>query len=182
MLCSFLSFAQLSKGQFLIGGSGTYSSTTYSYTDSKFRGVYIDGRGGIFLLNKLATGLRLGYTYRRDMGSDTDSSQYFKQKDRTISMGPFVRYYFFPSTQKVNFLVDASYFRNWISTMNNKWNAYGYAVAAGPVLFVTPNIALETTLNYEYNEQWFKTSTVSVKFGFQIHLSKNKATRAAIQQ
>ena len=178
LLLTFACMAQINKGQFLVGGSGTYSANTYRQTDTKFRGLEIDGRGGILLLNKLATGIQFGYNYNKEFGTAEITNQYFRQYDRSISAGPFVRYYFLGANSKINLLADASYFHSWSKSGNlfggSKWRSYGYAFAAGPALFLNPNVSLETTLNYEYNHEWFTSKTMRVKVGFQIHLSKNK--------
>lgn len=168
--------AQINKGQFLVGGSGTFTATTYRYTDTKFRGFEIDGRGGSFLLNKLAAGIQLGYSYNKEFGKVEITNQYFRQYDRSISAGPFVRYYFLRAANKINLIADASYFRSWSESGNlygkSKGKSYGYAIAAGPVLFLNPNVSLETTLNYEYHHASFNPNALRVKLGFQVYLSK----------
>jgi hypothetical protein len=170
--------AQINKGQFLAGGSGTYSATTYRHTDTKFRGFEIDGRGGIFLLNKLAAGLQIGYSYNKEFGTVEITNQPFQQYDRSLSAGPFVRYYFLRAANKINLIADASYFRSWSKSGNfygdSKWKSYGYTLAAGPVLFLNPKVSLETTLNYEYQHESFNAKALRVKLGFQVYLSKCK--------
>jgi hypothetical protein len=182
LLSSIATLAQINKGQFLVGGSGTYSRINYSQYALKYRTVDVNGRSGIFLLNKLAAGLRIGYTYTKHTSttiSDT-TTQYYKQTESSTSIGPFIRYYIFSPKQKLNFLADASYFRNW-SAYNvigpESRKSYGYALAAGPALLLSPNVSLETTLNYEYNRTLWAPSAFRVKVGFQVHLSKAKQSK-----
>jgi hypothetical protein len=144
----------------------------------KFRTLEIDGRGGIFLLNKLATGIQLGYNYSKEFGTNETTNQYFQQYQRSISAGPFVRYYFLGAASKINLLADVSYSQSWSKSGSlygsGKGKRYGYAVAAGPALFLNPNVSLETTLNYEYNDEWLMPKSIRLKVGFQVHLTKNK--------
>ncbi|MGZ5218941.1 MAG: hypothetical protein ACXWC7_02650 [Chitinophagaceae bacterium] len=181
LLFAFTSSGQINKGQILVGGTGNYSAFTYRHTDMKFRGYEIDGRSGVFLVNKLAIGLLLGYQYDKEFGTSLPGNQYFRQYDRRISAGPFLRYYFLSANNKINFLADASYFRNWSKSGNlgggGKWNSYGYAFAAGPVFFLSPNVSLETTLNYEDDQEWVAAKVFKVKVGFQVHLTRNKIVR-----
>jgi hypothetical protein len=180
LLFTFACTAQITKGQFLIGGSGTYYASSYRQTDAKFRGFELDARGGIFLLNKLAGGIQLGYNYNKEFGTVEITNQYYEQYDRSINVGPFARYYFLNAAKKINLLADASYFRCWSKSGNlyggSKWKTYGYAFAAGPVLFLNPNVSLETTLNYEYRFEYFPTA-LQVKLGLQVHLSKCKTIK-----
>ena len=76
----------------------------------------------------------------------------------------FVRYYFLQKTQKVNLFADARYIYGRTCyqynaapgngaivsrTITNKMG--GYAVAAGPVIFLNKNTALELTVSFTKN-------------------------------
>jgi hypothetical protein len=181
LLFTFTCTAQINKGQFLVGGSGTYSAKNYGGFDSKFRSFEMDARDGIFLLNKLAGGIQLGYTYSKQFGTDGIANQYYRQYDHSINVGPFARYYFLSAAKKINLLADAHYFRSWSKSGNmygdSKWKSHGYAFAAGPVLFLNPNVSLETTLNYQYRDEYYYSKGVQVKLGLQVHLSKCKTIK-----
>lgn len=170
--------AQIKKGQFLAGGSGTYSAYAYKYSDSKVRNFGLDGRGGIFVINQLAAGFLIGYEYYKQFGTDDLSNEYFRQYNQNIKAGPFVRYYLLGVSKKINVLVDASGFRNWSKSGNlsggSKSANYGYAFGAGPAFFLNPNVSLEATLNYESNSHEFMTNALRVKVGFQVHLAKKQ--------
>jgi hypothetical protein len=174
LISSLISVAQINKGQWLVGGDGTLSFINPSYSEGKFRAIAISGSGGVFFLNKIAAGIRLGYGHTKESGM-TYNNGYYEQTERQINIGPFVRYYFLPATKKLNLLADASYYRGWAKSTNlggySKSRNYGYAFAAGPSLFLTPSVAIEMTINYEHTEYYLASSAVKVKVGFQIHLN-----------
>jgi opacity protein-like surface antigen len=180
LFSSLISVAQINKDQWLVGGNGTLSFPNPSFTESKFRTIEVNGNGGIFLLNRLAAGIRFGYSHIKESGTVFSNNQYYEQTERQINTGPFVRYYFLPTTKRLNLLAEASYYRGWAKSANldgySKSNRHGYAFSAGPSLFLAPNIALEMTLNYEHDQSWYKSSALKVKIGFQIHLGKIRHT------
>ncbi|WP_304064208.1 hypothetical protein [Pedobacter glucosidilyticus] len=59
------SFAQLEKGNWLVGGSGSFSSSKYKGIPVDFTQTNIDISTtlGYFVLNKFVTGLSGGYSY-----------------------------------------------------------------------------------------------------------------------
>ncbi|WP_207493280.1 outer membrane beta-barrel protein [Aridibaculum aurantiacum] len=175
----FQSNAQINKGQFLVGGSGTFSSGKYTFAETKFRTLEIDGNAGFFILNKLAAGLHTGYNRYTELY--TTQTNNFRQFQRSIDIGPFVRYYFLNASKKFNLLADASYYRSWSKSGNqggsSKHQSFGYSFGAGPVFFLNPHVSLESTVNYEYSDELILPKTLRVKLGFQVHLSALKSAK-----
>ena len=176
LLSSLLSFSQISKKQWLVGGDGTFSIINPSYNYSKYRSMEFSAGGGYFLINKLAVGIRAGYKHNMESGENTNI--YYKQTSTQINVRPFVRYYFLPINRKLNLLTDVSYYHGWVRDENlygySKGKTFGYSFASGPAFFITPNSALELTLNYDYDKSWYYTKSWRMKVGFQIHLGDSQ--------
>lgn len=166
------SFAQLSKQQWLIGGNGNFS---YSKSkELKFTSAQLSPAAGYFLVDKLAGGLRLGFT------SDTYKYESEKFQNSTLSVSPFLRYYFLPSKQKVNLLADASFGYSWTKQKAfppiHKYTYSQFAIMAGPAIFLNERTALEITAGYTFLSRGPVDSTITSKIqigvGLQIHLGK----------
>lgn len=173
-------FTQVSKGQFLIGSSinfesiknqnsvnGNYESTNY----------YLSPNIGYFIINKIATGLRV------DFKSYNQKSVNLETHQTNTSLSPFLRYYFLPIQKKVNAFIDVSYIHNksrWSSNSNAGYfvKAKGYYFFAGAAIFLTNQIALEFTFGYKHTKSDdlgnTKENKLSSGIGLQIHLGKNK--------
>jgi hypothetical protein len=172
-------FTQINKGQFLIGGKISLESIkeenprndTHQATN-----FYISPDIGYFIINKMATGLRL------DFLSYNSKSGGIETHTNVTTISPFIRYYFLPSTNKVNALIDVGYIHNktkWSgpnSQVNEKSN--GYNISAGPSIFLTDRIALEFILGFKHtksaNYGYTKSNAFNSGFGLQIHLGKVK--------
>lgn len=131
---------------------------------------------GYFFTDKFAGGLRPGFaydTYR--WGSD-------KYRISTITLAPFLRYYFLPIQQKVNLFADAAFgyswskFKNFDPPATFKYHYYNIALMAGPAIFLNEHTALEITVGYNYLSRGPIDSTITHKFqvgvGLQVHLGK----------
>ena len=163
--------AQVNKGHWLVGGNAGFQTEKYGDVDeSKSTHFNFHPNVGYFFINNLAGGLRLSFsTYKQDGDDDAFS---------TTALSPFVRYYFLPSTQKVNVFADASYGFGSVKEDDEKDSFNQYTISAGPAIFITPNTALEFALQYSskggdyYGEEKLKNFGVNV--GFQIHLGSAK--------
>jgi hypothetical protein len=163
-------FAQINKGQWLVGGQASFASSKYGdVDDSKNTHFEISPNAGYFFIDKLAGGLRLSYISDKDK-TDDDASTFF-------TAAPFVRYYFLDAAQKVNVFADASYgFGS--GGAKDKESLNFWSIQAGPAVFLSPNTALELTLGYKssggdyYGDDRWKQFGVNV--GFQIHLGGGK--------
>lgn len=185
MLIVFLSastgFAQINKGQFLAGGSGSFSNKDVD--GIKSNNFTLTPNAGYFFMNKLAGGISLSFGNTRTKMSDERITL------NGYGVSPFVRYYVLPTANKVNLFAQASY--GWgksvsSSTYNNskyKTNFNSFSFSAGPTFFVNRNVAIELTAGYnqthsksKYDGSTFnsKNKNFQVGVGFQIHLGGGK--------
>lgn len=166
LVSSYVSQAQINKGQWLVGGNISFASTKYGdIKDSKVTSFEISPDAGYFIIDKLAAGVRLGYSSTKAKTADDASTEF--------SAAPFVRYYFLDAAQKVNVFADASYgFGSQGAADKESFNFY--SIMAGPAVFLTPNTALEFAVGYHSmggdaygDDRW---GTIGFNVGFQIHL------------
>jgi hypothetical protein len=169
MVGSYAASAQISKGQWLVGGNASFKSEKFGSSDNnKVTTFEFKPDVGYFFLDNLAAGIRFNY-----------SSSKVKSEDKAntyLLAGPFVRYYFLPAVQKVNIFVDGTYGFGK-EGQDPKINLNGYEFTAGPAIFLSPNVALELGISYQslkYKDISDRDNTFGVNVGFQIHLGKAK--------
>lgn len=161
-------FAQVNKGQWLVGGSAGFES--HKQGEAKVTEFSFSPNAGYFFIDKLAGGLRVDLNSVKVKGADDASSAFL--------IAPFVRYYFLDAAQKVNVFADASYGFGSVKEDGESASQNGFAVSAGPAVFLSPNTALEFALQYRsmggdaYGDD--NLNTFGFKVGFQIHLGAGK--------
>jgi hypothetical protein len=183
LFISSLLHAQLDKGQWLIGGFGSFSAFKVANAnsllpDSKYRSLSLNAGPGYFVKDKLALGARINYSYS---SSTFYVNQEYKSTINVIGAAPFVRYYFLAKQKKINLLADVAY--SWRSQKNKvtpggtgSETSSQFQFAAGPVWFITPQTALELTVGYSGREDNVKPE-LNVNLGFQIHLPVSKGKK-----
>jgi len=170
------SYSQITKNNWLIGGSGNFKSTkteklsdgTKPYGDRVIFTIAPDV--GYFFYDKLATGINLSYTYDNIYDEDY---QYF-------GIGPFVRYYFLKPEKRINVFLQGNYFyyegggKTVDGNDTGKFHNNGYGFKAGSAIFLNSSVALEFSLDYISNRlnSTLKEETFMIGVGFQIHLEK----------
>ncbi|KAA9035706.1 porin family protein [Ginsengibacter hankyongi] len=184
------SSAQITKSNWLIGGTGLFNSTTYNSTTGaagqRVTDIQLSPNIGYFLVDKFATGLKLGFGSSRykTIGQNSLSKQ------TTYSLGPFIRYYFLRVRKQFNLLVDASYQygieRGGGSSAPDgqplvfsitQYTKNTFSIAAGPVIYFNPSVGLEFLIGYsssKYVQHEGNNNTVQVGLGLQVHLKKHK--------
>ena len=162
-------FSQINKGQWLVGGSASLDFTKFGDDDnSKVTSFSISPDAGYFFVNNFAGGARVSFNSVKQEGEDAASSFVF---------APFARYYFLPAAQKVNIFADASYGFGSVKSDGESESMNQFAIAAGPAVFLSPNTALEFTLQYSsaggdaYGGE-DRLNTIGFNVGFQVHLGK----------
>lgn len=174
---------QLTKGNWLTGGSLAYSkseSAGSDATNSKTSVLGISSNVGYFFRTKVALGFILNAQF---------TSEKYPQVNGTIntirqnkySIGPFIRYYFLNQDNRVNLLsqVGLTYSilsNKSIGSVDNKFKSVDYSIDAGPVIFFNSSVGMEFLIGYNSsNAVDFDSRGRSIKFkiGFQIHLSKD---------
>jgi hypothetical protein len=160
-------FAQINQGQWMVGGNINFTSSKFGDDDdSKVTSFNISPNAGYFIIDKLAAGLRLGFTRTKVETADDATTDF--------SLAPFVRYYFLDAAKKVNVFADGSYgFGKAGGDDKEGYNFFQFM--AGPAIFLTPNTALELALFYRseggdlYGDD-DRLNHFGVNIGFQIHL------------
>jgi hypothetical protein len=170
--------AQITKGNWLVGGSGSFSTSTATSENTdgtentqKSIGSQINPNLGYFLSDKLAVGLDLSLSFSNPAGSDNSNW--------AIGLGPFLRYYFLPEDNQINLFSQASVrFNNGLSEINRDSKSTTLGLSAGGVVFFNNSVGLELSLNYEdrtfkrANNPDSKLNSLFLGLGFQIHLEK----------
>ena len=159
-------FAQVNKGQFLVGGNAGFNSSKRG--DEKLTSFWVSPNAGYFFIDKLAGGLRLNFTSDKAKGAEDAYTSF--------GIAPFVRYYFLDAAQKVNVFADASYGFDKEGG-DKKESGNQYTISAGPAIFLSPNTALEFALFYNSkggdlheNIAGDRRNTFGLNIGFQVHL------------
>lgn len=164
---------QISKGNWLVGGNASFSlSKTESSTVSNTSRIFfqVQPNVGYFFINKFAAGIKgLVQHQKVKFGSSPDTKQAF------YAIGPFVRYYFLPMENQVNFFSEGSYQHNILKPGNQNTN--NYTIDAGTVIYFNTIVGIEFTIGYsvtKYNESDLTYKIIQAGLGFQIHLEREK--------
>ena len=174
-LLTFLaSNAQISKGNWMVGGSGNFTNykstfqsgnTETTQTGSAFT---ISPNLGYFIIDNFALGSIVSFSFSNPSGDNTNSHGY--------GISPFIRYYFRKSDKMINPFLQTSYgFSKGKSDSGGSNKSTGYAIKGGSAIFFNSSVALELSLNYNSSKtnSDVKYKYFTVGIGFQIHLEKN---------
>ncbi|TRX36359.1 hypothetical protein [Flavobacterium restrictum] len=179
LLFSLTSNAQISKGNWMMGGSANFSHNKYTSGEYSTEGTIlaISPNIGYFFIDKLAIGTlgELSLTFEKKANSSVNSN-YF-----SYGIGPFIRYYFLEKEKEINIFSEVSYAIQKINQTNSKLENFN--VKTGAVYFLNSSVGLEVALNYlnqntsngEKNSSSYfqgKNNSFFLGVGFQIHLEK----------
>ena len=173
LLFSLTANAQITKGYWMVGGSGSFKTTTTETINTGSKSEYtileISPNIGYFFADKIAGGINTNFYYNPYEGASNIG----------YGVGPFLKYYFLDTEKLVNVFVEASYlyFEN-----TNKSDVGGftrspnnsYGLKAGPVVYFNDSVALELALEYSrvnINKTVIENNFL-ISVGFQIHLIK----------
>lgn len=175
LFCSITTNAQITKGNWMVGGNGNLSSYETKYINNgsgvinKGVGINISPNLGYFFSNKFVAGLstNIGYTKPKNYESSFG-----------YGVGPFVRYYFLKEEKRVNLFAQTNYIFGETKSGSNKSQSNGYGFKAGPVIFFNSSVGLEMSIDYNSSKltpNGAESSTYNnfqIGLGFQIHLEK----------
>ena len=187
------SSAQLTKQNWLVGGTGFFNSTTYTndlgFQTQRVTTIQIAPNIGYFFVDKFAGGLKLNFSTSR-YKNISNGAGYNLSKSTTYGFGPFLRYYFLNVNKQFNILIDGSYQYNieragGVSSSNStpvpvpitQYSKNTFSIAAGPVIYFNTSVGLEFLIGYsstKYVQNSSKNSGIQVGLGLQVHLEKNK--------
>ena len=167
--------AQITKGNWMVGGSGNFSSYENKYLNNNIEfsnkgiGINLSPRIGYFFANKFVAGAITSIGYGKQKGYESNFG---------YAIGPFLRYYFLENDKLINFLAEVNYNFGVIKSGENKSQSNGYGFKTGPVIFLNSSVALEVTIDYNSSKFVSNNSSSSsyngfqISLGFQIHLEK----------
>lgn len=167
--------AQLQKGTFIIGGSGSFQYTNYDVEGDphhKFSEFAASPAVGVFVVKKLALGMRFTYSGVKQI-VDTPS---YKYGNKNYQYSPFIRYYLLSNKKPYNIIADASFDFQVITYKRDdqkvKNTGSGFSISAGPVIFFSPQTALEWSIGYRGTKIGEKVYSFFTAIGFQFHFKK----------
>ena len=170
LLFTGLANAQITKGNWMVGGNGSFSYTNskseQSSSSTKDYTINLSPNIGYFVYDKLALGSKLNYVLSKYYTEQGNSEFTFS------TVGPFVRYYFLKEEKVTNLFLESSY----TFSIDNKNKNSVFATKAGTVIFLNSSVGFEISLEYllkKYNSG-DKSSGLLLGFGLQIHLEKEK--------
>ena len=187
-----LSFGQITKGNWLIGGSGqfsAYSSTNSSVSSAREQTVkafnisaspYV----GYFIKDRLAVGLRLSLTWEKGKAGDavapdgTIIGSGGKLTQIRFVAGPLTRFYLLDTDNPYNILIEAAY--QYGVGSPKPWNERQsiFSAGIGPVIYFNSSVGMEFLLGYNNtvrnSEGYYRSSNNSIQLniGLQIHLER----------
>ena len=172
---------QLTKGNWLVGGTGKFSIYNNSYISSnynveyKYTDISISPSVGYFVSKKLAFGLRPTFSSsigKSNLGSSTTTT------GQRYLIGPFGRYYFLNQENPFNILADLSYQFGIKDIGGPKGNLSNFSALVGPVIYLNSSVGIEFLLGYSKSKEEIEgankdiESGFQIALGFQIHLEK----------
>ena len=178
IVSSSMAFGQLNKGDFLAGGSFTFSTgktkntapvanNTSVITETKHTNINFSPKFGVFVADNLAIGAQVGLESYSVDGNLSHS---------TVSAGPFIRYYFPVKIFAEGFLGYAGQ-KFGDGSGASKYNGLGYSAGLGYALFLNKNVALEPMVKFvgystkNAKDSRYKNSDAAllIGIGFQIY-------------
>ena len=178
--------AQLDKGIWLVGGTGSLYSYTENYNTptfnqtSKYTSIDMAASIGYFIADKFVVGLRPSFSsYKGVVINTTGGTNQYK-----LSVGPFVRYYFLNKDKPFNILFDASYqlgINKYLRSPQEKGKFNTLSIMGGSEIFFNSSVGLEILLGYTSkvlsidNSQSAANNTkkgFQTSIGFTFHLEK----------
>lgn len=165
----FISKAQITKGDWLVGGSGTISrqQEKISGSDVKNTSIELAPNLGYFIADKFSLGLKPGFGY---MNLKTNA---YHDQATSWAVGPFVRYYFLPVENRTNLFAETAY---QYSSSSKGAPEDLLLFSGGPVIYFNSSVGLELTGNYKiFRSHNTETSakTFFIAIGLQVHLEKD---------
>jgi hypothetical protein len=169
----FTAKSQITKGNWMIGGNAEFSRTNNTSTSTAFQKVTtvnISPAVGYFVIDKFAIGIRPGFEYQYSSTGISGVS------NTLFNIGPYARYYFLPTENRINIFSEAMYILQIAKTANSSFGTTsGFKILAGPVVYLNNVIGIEFTLGYSSQQTLSKDGRINklqTGIGLQIHLEK----------
>jgi opacity protein-like surface antigen len=162
LLFSSISLAQPALEQGVINLNGTLSFSRQSSDDINDGNsvLSLNPQAGYFVINNLSAGLSLSYNNTRFLGRNFT----------TWSIGPSVRYYIGGNNIIPFASVGYSYFEEFNSLSSELLKGNSLTLGAGINYFLNQNVALETVVNYTFENTTLPAS-------YDLYYYNNKISR-----
>jgi len=170
-----ISKAQLTKGNWMLGGNIGFSSGTNKSefnSPNTYYNIQINPNVGYFLNDKFATGLKTSIILIDQRGSKTIYSKY-----NNYNFGPFIRYYFMPVDKRINILAEGVYQYGVEGSRGGSTPKSTFSFTTGAVAFFNSSVGIEFLVSYSsYKFNGFNGSNgiIQLGLGLQVHLEKDK--------
>ena len=164
---------QLTKGNWMLGGNLSFTSTKYNstyYTPPTYTNVVLDINPNVayFVANNFNVGIKTSFN---KLIRASDGSSY-----TSFRLGPSCRYYFLDNEQRINFLAEAGYRFGLEKGDSGQSSTNMYAGGLGCVAFFNSSVGIEFMVNYisdKFNDYDGRNNTIQLALGLQVHLIKN---------
>ena len=195
LLLSTATQAQLTKGNWLVGGTANFSSangetiSSAGTQKSTYINISASPTVGYFIADQFAIGLKpslswfkANYGQSIREGLPTAGGGY--ANETWFDVGPFIRYYFLPTDNQVNLFAEANYSHGIQWNHPGKGKRDSYSFFAGPAIYLNSSVAIEFAVGYNStksvtyglnssNDDYrSKRNSFQLSIGFQIHLEK----------
>ncbi len=179
----FTANGQITQGNWLVGGTGSFLTSKNSYTSPTFSStsdrldIKISPNVGYFVIDKLGVGVKTSFSKNKEEVTTTGGLQ---TNVNRLEFGPFARYYFLDVEKQYNVLADISYQYGFYWFTPTKGNINTISANAGTVIFFNSSVGLEFLVGY-YNRKEIieqggefitNQSGLQIGIGFQIHLER----------
>ena len=192
-----ISFGQLTKGNWLVGGSGSFSSSNQKDTfnggvsRASFANLTISPNLGYFFTDKWVVGTKLGlirikYTITNENPAGGPGSFSSQSNYTWIDIGPFTRYYLLKTDLSYNVFVEADYSYQVEKIDHIRDHKNSYSFFAGPVVYFNSTVGLEFMAGYSLSYgtvspsydpahlHQVKEHALKIGLGLQVHLQRSE--------
>lgn len=170
---SLSSFGQIQKGNFMVGGNGSFTNQRSSSGSST--SAYLLPSAGIFMTDHLAVGLGVPVSFYKFSSSTSYG----------VGISPFVRYYFLKKEKSslfvpLNVALSSSTYSSSNSSSKTIYTYTSGSLGIGYTYFFHPSIGLESTLSYFLRkttnnimaESTSNSNGINLFVGLQVYLSR----------
>ncbi len=170
-------FGQIQKGNFLIGGTGSFMKQHVTNVSEINTIASLQPNFGYFVGDNFSIGIQLPLNYRR----------YGNLISTGFGISPMLRFYFAKNEKSAFFIpltagVGNNNYKTYGSSSKTIYTNYTETFGLGFVYFIQPNIGLETALSYYFQQSKnnimanSNSSARGVNFnvGFQIYMAGRK--------
>ena len=145
MILPVIGFSQTEKGNWLLGGSATFSSVKYKGATERQTSYTFAPNAGYFLTKNVVVGLDLNLNH-------VNKNTVF------LNVNPFGRYYWHKT------FIQAKY----LST-SGKYSDNGYDLSIGRAFFLKPNVAFEPEFYYQNVTGYQDHDNFGLRMGMQFY-------------